>query len=69
MAVESDGWIVAPFAVMLSLSIAALVPRGWGLGPHSVVAGLDSYMPRDGKVHLSMNLMSLLLCKRSCRWC
>jgi len=48
------GWIVAPFAFLLSLSIAG-VGSAWLGGSARIpfVAGLDSYMPRSlGKVHL-----------------
>lgn len=47
------GWIVAPFAVMLSLSIAG-IGSAWMGGSARIpfVAGLDSYMPSWlGKVH------------------
>jgi amino acid transporter len=46
-------WIVAPFAVMLSLSIAG-IGSAWMGGSARIpfVAGLDSYMPAAmGKVH------------------
>ena len=46
-------WIVAPFAFLLSLSIAG-IGSAWLGGSASIpfVAGLDSYMPRWlGKVH------------------
>lgn len=49
----SVGWIVAPFAVMLSLSIAG-IGSAWMGGSARIpfVAGLDSYMPSWlGKVH------------------
>jgi len=47
------GWIVAPFALMLSLSIAG-IGSAWMGGSARIpfVAGLDSYMPSwMGKVH------------------
>ena len=47
------GWIIAPFAVMLSLSIAG-IGSAWMGGSARIpfVAGLDSYMPKAmGKVH------------------
>jgi amino acid transporter len=47
------GWIIAPFAVMLSLSIAG-IGSAWMGGSARIpfVAGLDSYMPAAmGKVH------------------
>jgi glutamate:GABA antiporter len=47
------GWMVAPFAVMLSLSIAG-IGSAWMGGSARIpfVAGLDSYMPSVmGKVH------------------
>jgi len=47
------GWIIAPFAVMLSLSIAG-IGSAWMGGSARIpfVAGLDSYMPSAmGKVH------------------
>ncbi|MFI5114835.1 MAG: APC family permease, partial [Terriglobales bacterium] len=47
------GWIIAPFAVMLSLSIAG-IGSAWMGGSARIpfVAGLDSYMPSwMGKVH------------------
>jgi len=47
------GWIVAPFAVMLSLSIAG-IGSAWMGGSARIpfVAGLDSYMPAWlGKIH------------------
>src|SRR5579884_795947 len=47
------GWIIAPFAVMLSLSIAG-IGSAWMGGSARIpfVAGLDSYMPSWlGKVH------------------
>jgi amino acid transporter len=47
------GWIVAPFALMLSLSIAG-IGSAWMGGSARIpfVAGLDSYMPAwMGKVH------------------
>jgi amino acid transporter len=47
------GWIIAPFAVMLSLSIAG-IGSAWMGGSARIpfVAGLDSYMPPAmGKVH------------------
>ena len=47
------GWIIAPFAVMLSLSIAG-IGSAWMGGSARIpfVAGLDSYMPKVmGKVH------------------
>ena len=47
------GWIIAPFAVMLSLSIAG-IGSAWMGGSARIpfVAGLDSYMPTWlGKVH------------------
>lgn len=47
------GWIVAPFAIMLSLSIAGIA-SAWLGGSARIpfVAGLDSYMPSWlGKVH------------------
>ncbi len=49
----SAGWIVAPFALMLSLSIAG-IGSAWMGGSARIpfVAGLDSYMPSWlGKVH------------------
>ena len=54
MAAKSElGWIVAPFALMLSLSIAG-IGSAWLGGSARIpfVAGLDSYMPAWlGKVH------------------
>jgi glutamate:GABA antiporter len=54
LAQEVDvGWIVAPFALMLSLSIAG-IGSAWMGGSARIpfVAGLDSYMPAWlGKVH------------------
>jgi glutamate:GABA antiporter len=47
------GWIIAPFAVMLSLSIAG-IGSAWMGGSARIpfVAGLDSYMPSAmGKIH------------------
>ncbi len=47
------GWIIAPFAVMLSLSIAG-IGSAWMGGSARIpfVAGLDSYMPSAmGRVH------------------
>ena len=47
------GWIIAPFALMLSLSIAG-IGSAWMGGSARIpfVAGLDSYMPAAmGKVH------------------
>jgi amino acid transporter len=47
------GWVVAPFAVMLSLSIAG-IGSAWMGGSARIpfVAGLDSYMPSAmGKIH------------------
>jgi amino acid transporter len=47
------GWIIAPFALMLSLSIAG-IGSAWMGGSARIpfVAGLDSYMPSAmGKVH------------------
>jgi amino acid transporter len=47
------GWIIAPFAVMLSLSIAG-IGSAWMGGSARIpfVAGLDSYMPAAmGRVH------------------
>jgi glutamate:GABA antiporter len=47
------GWIIAPFAVMLSLSIAG-IGSAWMGGSARIpfVAGLDSYMPSWlGKIH------------------
>jgi amino acid transporter len=47
------GWLIAPFAVMLSLSIAG-IGSAWMGGSARIpfVAGLDSYMPAAmGKVH------------------
>ena len=47
------GWIVAPFAIMLSLSIAG-IGSAWMGGSARIpfVAGLDSYMPSWlGKIH------------------
>jgi amino acid transporter len=47
------GWMIAPFAVMLSLSIAG-IGSAWMGGSARIpfVAGLDSYMPAVmGKVH------------------
>jgi amino acid transporter len=47
------GWIIAPFAVMLSVSIAG-IGSAWMGGSARIpfVAGLDSYMPAAmGKVH------------------
>jgi glutamate:GABA antiporter len=47
------GWIVAPFALMLSLSIAG-IGSAWMGGSARIpfVAGLDSYMPAWlGKIH------------------
>jgi amino acid transporter len=47
------GWVVAPFAVMLSLSIAG-IGSAWMGGSARIpfVAGLDSYMPAAmGRVH------------------
>jgi amino acid transporter len=47
------GWIIAPFAVMLSISIAG-IGSAWMGGSARIpfVAGLDSYMPAAmGKVH------------------
>jgi len=47
------GWIIAPFAIMLSLSIAG-IGSAWMGGSARIpfVAGLDSYMPSWlGKVH------------------
>ena len=47
------GWIIAPFALMLSLSIAG-IGSAWMGGSARIpfVAGLDSYMPSWlGKVH------------------
>jgi len=47
------GWIITPFAIMLSLSIAGIA-SAWNGGSARIpfVAGLDSYMPSWlGKVH------------------
>jgi len=47
------GWIVAPFAVMLSLSVAG-IGSAWMGGSARIpfVAGLDAYMPAAmGKIH------------------
>jgi amino acid transporter len=47
------GWIIAPFAVMLSISIAG-IGSAWMGGSARIpfVAGLDSYMPSAmGKIH------------------
>jgi glutamate:GABA antiporter len=47
------GWIIAPFAIMLSLSIAG-IGSAWMGGSARIpfVAGLDSYMPSWlGKIH------------------
>ena len=47
------GWIIAPFALMLSVSIAG-IGSAWMGGSARIpfVAGLDSYMPKAmGKVH------------------
>jgi amino acid transporter len=47
------GWVIAPFAVMLSISIAG-IGSAWMGGSARIpfVAGLDSYMPAAmGKVH------------------
>src|SRR5207253_6130838 len=47
------GWIIAPFALMLSLSIAG-IGSAWLGGSARIpfVAGLDSYMPDWlGKIH------------------
>jgi glutamate:GABA antiporter len=47
------GWIIAPFALMLSLSIAGIA-SAWLGGSARIpfVAGLDSYMPDSlGKIH------------------
>src|SRR5207302_9180654 len=47
------GWILAPFALMLSISIAG-IGSAWLAGSARIpfVAGLDSYMPAWlGKVH------------------
>jgi glutamate:GABA antiporter len=68
------GWIIAPFAVMLSLSIAG-IGSAWMGGSARIpfVAGLDSYMPSWlGKIHptyatpyaalIVQFVVSLLLC-------